>query len=148
MTSYRLPASLGSAIVSGRDGDDATVVVVIDGTEIQLPASMVVKVTPLEPGPGARIEIQAATEQWLVFRRTPAGWYCHDTGNTVSWDEVYVLGDPVHLQPEKIRKGLWGKCTVCGEQKPLRTDGKVRNHGARHIGNSCKGSGRPPAVTE
>lgn len=145
---YKLPASLGGAIVEGTpDPESQHVFFILDGHQVGLPEAMVIEIRPVQPEAGwVATDVKGESPQ--VFRREldfkPDLWWHHDDGVFVTWDELCGHGEPTLLVSHATVKGIVGRCSECDETKPLRVDGRVRQHGSRDINRACKGSGRPP----
>ncbi len=140
---YRLPQSLGGAVVTGEPTEDGSAVwVTTNDATFQLPMSLLTVVRPPQPlGGWVIVHLQIEVPQ--VFYRNP-GWdpnrWLHvNEGVNGGWDDVCALGDPIQLV---VKKSEYGRCTVCRELKPVRVDGMVKEHGGRH--RPCKGSSLPP----
>lgn len=162
MTVYRLHASLGGALVDGIPVPDG-VQVDIDGVKHTLPAGLVERIRPAEPPQRedglAFVAVQDQdTGECHVFHRDDVGdllpdlprsgpgtWFWLSRAQWVTWDQVCDLGTPIVLVP-KFGQSARGTCSVCGKEKPLRADGRVRLHdrSGRNGGRGCDGSGLMP----
>jgi hypothetical protein len=155
MAPYRLSPSLGGHIVQGQEVPDG-VRVVLDGATLVLPAALATRVWPAEPT--FRVDgltfvvIDHGDDGCDVFRRLddaavdpaePWLWFVGANDTYVSWRFICERGTPVTLLP-RMASGSRGICPVCKQDKPLNTDGHLRQHGGRSYSSGCTGSGQLP----
>lgn len=143
---WRLPAAMGGRVVEGKpcgwnDGELTHVEVAINGQQIPLPVSILTEIKRPQPTTGW---VVTSGDKPQVFHRTvdfePNTWWHHDQGEFVTWDMLCDYGEPSELVELKNR----ARCSVCHRIQPVRIDGMIKEHGARHAENRCKGSGMPP----